>query len=206
MELAVLTGDLVRSSELSDDALSNAMDTLADAAGQIADWNGQDVQFTRNRGDGWQACISMPQYALRATLFFATALKAQHKSIETRISIATGAGRIAPDQDLNSASGPVFVASGRGLDAMVKSRVITFGETGANAGFARMCEHLANGWTHAQSRAVHLALPSKSPPRREIAELLGISRQAVDQSLEAAGFAALNEALAMAEAQKGVGP
>ena len=51
-ELAVLTGDIVRSSKLSPEALDAAMEALARGAAAMAAWEGgRDAAFTRFRGD-----------------------------------------------------------------------------------------------------------------------------------------------------------
>jgi hypothetical protein len=64
----------------------------------------------------------------------------------------------------------------------------------------RLADHIAQGWTRAQARAVCAMLPPGAGPRRIAADRLGVSRQAVDQALRAAGFAAIEAALEQIEA------
>ena len=63
----------------------------------------------------------------------------------------------------------------------------------------RLADHIAQGWTRAQARAVCAMLPPGAGPRRVAAERLNISRQAVDQALWAAGFPAIEAALEQIE-------
>lgn len=196
MKLAVLTGDLVRSSDLTPPQLNTAMTALQNAATTVASWQSDTATFARNRGDGWQLCLTDPKYALRTALYLATALRLEKPDITTRIAVATGAGTVTGD-DLNTAHGPAFVASGHALDTMKPP--VLLAATGKTNATARLLDHIASGWTQAQARAMHHALSPKKPSNRKIADQLGISRQAVDQALDAAGYTAVNEALRMIE-------
>lgn len=62
-----------------------------------------------------------------------------------------------------------------------------------------LADHISQGWTPAQARAIFTMLPPGAGPRRAVAERLGISRQAVDQALHAAGFPAIDAALTQIE-------
>ena len=200
MTFAVLTGDLVRSTDLAQKRLDVAMQSLADSAEAASDWHGSSLMFSRNRGDGWQVCLARPSLALRTALYMRAALRTGGKDLSTRISIAIGVGDPGPTGDLNSASGPVFVESGRALDAIQTPMMMSFAGGGALAAAVRLADHVSQGWTTAQARAIYPMLAPVSVARREVAEALGISRQAVDQALEAAAYPALSDALDLIEA------
>ena len=53
-----------------------------------------------------------------------------------------------------------------------------------------------------QARAVAALLPPETGPRRVAADRLGLSRQAIDQALHAAGYPALLDALALLESSE----
>ncbi|MEM9344537.1 MAG: MarR family transcriptional regulator [Pseudomonadota bacterium] len=186
MHIAVLTGDLIGSTELSADQISTAF-TAIEAAAPIS----------RNRGDGWQLLLTQPATALRTALRIRAALR--RHDLTTRIAIASGVSTAPIPKDLNEATGPVFVASGRALDAMSKGTTLAHAAGGALAATTRLADHISTGWTQPQAAAMHLALSPDAPTRAEIGAALGKSRQAVDQALAAAGYPALSDALRLIE-------
>ena len=116
---AVFTGDIVRSTDLGAQALSDVMDVLVETAQAIGNWPDSTSAFVRFRGDGWQMALP-PLYAMRAALVIRAAVRATGKGHDTRIGIGIGAGTIV-DGDLARADGPAFVASGHALDALTRT-------------------------------------------------------------------------------------
>ena len=197
--IAVLTGDIVRSTDLPKERLDRAVSALQAAAETAADWHGASLLFSRNRGDGWQVFLQRPALALRTALYLRSALRAEGKDMSTRISAATGTGDPGDTGDLNAASGPVFVASGRGLDKIEPPAMMAFAGGGATGAVFRLSDHVSNSWTEAQARALGPFLAPDPPTQSEVADRLGITRQAVAQALDSAGYHALSDALAMIE-------
>ena len=197
---AVITGDFVASAEIGPAALDAAMRVLAEAAGEMARWAGGPLHFTRNRGDGWQVCLARPGFDLRAALIFRARLRRDTAQWETRAGLARGPVTLGAG-DLNSASGPAFVASGRALDAIARPALWAHADGGALAAATRLADHLSQGWTRAQARALAPMLVPDPPTHATVAEALGISRQAVSQALDAAGFDAIATALALIETE-----
>ncbi|WP_116130991.1 MarR family transcriptional regulator [Tropicimonas sp. IMCC34043] len=201
MAVSVLTGDIVASTALPHALQEDLVRALAGCAEAMEPWHGRSLLFTRQRGDGWQVVLARPELALRSALFFQSAVRALGKGLATRISIATDEGDAGPGPDLNSATGPAFVASGRGLDAMEPPEQICHVAGGALGAAVRLADHIAQGWTAAQARALHPMLTPLTPPRHaDIARDLQITHQAVTQALDRAGFAPLSAALDMIEA------
>jgi hypothetical protein len=197
--LAVLTGDLIASQRLEPGRLDAALAALANAAADISRWAGcAGARFGRFRGDGWQLALPRPALALRAALSLRAALRAEGKALATRIAIATGPGS-PPGPDINAETGPVYVASGRALDALRPPATMILAERGALGAAMRLADHVSAGWTQAQARAIRLALPPGSRTQAAIAAELGISRQAARQALVGAGLPALADALALIE-------
>ncbi|SFC04178.1 hypothetical protein [Tropicimonas isoalkanivorans] len=196
MRIAVLTGDIVESTAMPADRQEAVIVALQTASRDAADWQGADLRFTRQKGDGWQLVLTRPRLSLRLSLFLQSAVRALGKGLATRISIAEGEGAVPAGPDLNSATGPVFVASGRGLDALegdVRFRHASGGPLAAAVGLA---DHISQDWTPPQARAIHPMLTPFDPPRHsDVADHLGISRQAVSQALDAAGYGPLSTAL-----------
>lgn len=199
-DIAVLTGDIVQSMRMDAASLSNALEYLDNLSSRIAVWQtpAQPAMFTRNRGDGWQIVVPQPELALRAALYLQAGLVSRHDGMRSRISIATGPGSLPRDGDLNAASGAAFVASGRALDAM-KGAQMVYAAGGALGAATRLADHIAQGWTVAQARAVHHMLWPRDRTRVAVAAEIGVTRQAVDKALHSAGFPALDDALAMIE-------
>ncbi len=198
-EFAVLTGDIVDSSSLGAAALDASMAALRDAAGALRGWPpGMAAHFARRGGDGWQVALDRPALAFRAALYLQAVLRREDADRATRIALATGTGQLRGG-DLNAASGAAFTASGRLLDAIPRHALMAHAAGGAAAAALRLADHLAQQWTQAQARALCELLPPDPGPRSDAAERLGITRQAVDQALWAAGYPALIEALGYLE-------
>lgn len=196
---AVLTGDLIASSDLSSADLDRAFRALRTAGDEIATWQDADVRLTRFRGDGWQICLSRPELALRAALLMRAALRAEGRRFATRIATATGPGNPGDSDKLSGATGPVFVASGRALDALAERTTMRHASGGAIGAAVRLADHISRDWTQVQAEAMVIFLRAAPPTRAEAGKMLRKSRQAVDQALSAAGFNAIDDALRMIE-------
>ncbi len=208
MKWAVLTGDIIDSSGLTPDELDELMRTLDTVAGEISGWEHSETSatqsaFARRGGDGWQIAVNRPHMALRASLYVLARIRTISEDSETRLAVATGDG-LVPDQtdlDLNSAHGDAFTASGRLLANLPTRRKLACATGGTLDAVYRLADHISQGWTQTQAQSVALMLPPGSGPRRVAAEKLGVSRQSVDQTLHAAGYPALEDALNLIEAE-----
>ncbi len=201
--IAVLTGDLIASTDQKASVVDTAMGRIRVAAEAVARWPGNsDTRFTRFRGDGWQVCLAAPQYCLRAALFVAATLRADDIRMETRISIALGTADTLGTADLSDASGEAFQLSGRQLDGM--SRTARIALTGTGIGdrdriIARQMFERASRWTQPQAEAMALYLHPDNPTLNDIAERLGITPQAVNYRLGGGGAANLRTNLQLWE-------
>ncbi len=196
---AVLTGDIVDSTGLSVGELEATLKAIGAASDAIGAWPGVSVVgFARRGGDAWQMAFDAPVFALRAALYVNACIRRLDKARASRMAMATGAGQM-PGQDPNAAHGAAFTASGRLLDSLPSGRHLDHAAGGAEAAAARLADHIAQGWTQAQARALAEQLPPGAGTRAEAAGRLDISRQAVDQALWAAGFPAIEAALSALE-------
>ncbi len=193
----VLTGDIVASSRLSASELTAALDAIEGAAAVLRPSLGT-VSFARNRGDGWQIAITEPRYQARLAVLIEAELRALGEAFSTRIAIAEGDGIVPPDGDLNGASGPVFTTSGQLLDGLAGAR-IAHAAGGALDAALRLLDHLSEGWTPAQARAIAPMLRIEPPTQTAAASEIGITRQSLAQALASAAYPAIVEALAMIE-------
>lgn len=191
----VLTGDIVASSEMNVEALNETLESLSAASKDICGWPGVTrCGFARRGGDAWQLAFDAPALGLRAALYLVACTRRLEKGRATRVAMAVGEGHL-PGGDPNAAYGEAFTASGRLVEALPAGRYLDDATGGPTAAVARLADHIAQDWTPSQARAMVEQLPPGAGPRAEAAKRLGITRQAVDQALWAAGFPAIEGAL-----------
>ena len=187
---AVLTGDIVKSSQLPEGGLDRIFANLQHAADVIAGWQDAPTYLTRNRGDGWQMAVA-PRFALRAVFAARAAVRMADKRFDTRIALAIGDGAI-PGPTLADARGPVFTASGQALEAMPRRRdMVVAGDQGTLAIALRLSEEIIKRWTEAQAAVALRALDPLGPTQETIAAALELSQQGVQKHIEASGVDAL---------------
>ncbi|MBI1172140.1 hypothetical protein GC209_12125 [bacterium] len=202
--IAVLTGDLIASTKAEGAAVDRAMQTLARAARMIGGWAGHDTRFTRFRGDGWQIYLARPGLVLRAMLFLTAYMRAADTGLATRMAIAIAPYDRLGEAGLSGASGLAFERSGRELDRMRRHDTLAFAAGPAawepwQGAVLTLAEWQAGRWTREQAEAMAMALDPLAPTQDQIAQSLGITRQAVQARLKGAGLAALHAALAAFE-------
>lgn len=196
---AVLTGDLIGSTEAGAEGLRISMQIVSGVASEIGTWPGStDTRFTRSRGDTWQLVLRKPGDALRAVLLLHARLRAEAQGIPTRISIGIGKVDSLGTENLSDAAGPAFTASGQGLEQMHRQQRLTI-ECGRLTPFLQailtLADEMTRRWTREQAEAMCLALQPGTPTLAEMAERLVISKQAVNYRLSGAGLRAIRQAL-----------
>lgn len=206
-ELAVLTGDIIRSTKLAPQALDAAMAALASGAEAMSCWPGaRPAFFTRFRGDGWQCMAPSPELALRAMLFLRAHLRALPGSADTRISVGHGLATLPENGNLAAAGGPAFELSGRGLDTMSRPEqfAVAWADPPASAALTvavfALTDEISRLWTERQAETLIETLAPGDAAQREIADRRGVSQQAIAKRLSAGGDWAIQKALAAVEA------
>jgi hypothetical protein len=196
--IAILTGDLIGSTTASSAAVEATMQIIAHCATQI----GQQADFTRFRGDGWQMRVDQPGDCLWACLLILARLRTDPQALGCRIAVGIGEEVPCPDaRDLSTAMGPAFTASGRALDRMKPDELLALDGLPSIDPFRKLAftvaADLAGRWTTGQAEAMALKLDPESPAderlsNEAIARQLGITRQAVDARLRAADYPLLD--------------
>ena len=199
---AVLTGDIVDSSALTGTEIDTTLGAIRDALSDMPPWTGA-TGFARRAGDAWQVVLTDARHSLRAALLIRASLRRLDGDRTTRIAMAKGDGALPKSafDNPNEAHGPAFTASGRLLETLSDPIHMAHASGGALDAAWILADRIAAGWTQAQARALCEMLPPDPGPRSAAASRLGISRQAVDQALHAAGFPALEAALTALEAE-----
>ena len=106
--VAILTGDLIGSTEAPPKAVERSMQIIADCASEI----GQRTDFTRFQGDGWQMRLVQPGDCLWACLLILARLRIETGAPGTRIAVGIGEEYPTDAKTLATAMGPAFTASG----------------------------------------------------------------------------------------------
>jgi len=181
---AVLTGDLIDSTRASRAEVDSSLD-------RIAKLYGADHGFSRFRGDGWQILLDHPGKGLWAMVRIAAELRSSG-GLESRIALGLGPVTHFNLDDLSSASGPAFIASGRTLSGMPKRERLGLAGTGVDILHSRlvvMIDERMSKWSIEQATAVAIAMETfPMRTQAEIADMLGISRQAVAARHASSGF------------------
>lgn len=205
--LAVLTGDVIRSTRLAPEALDAVMAGLAAGAAAMSAWEGAEpARFTRFRGDGWQCLAPSPPRALRAALFLRAHVRALDGDADTRVAVGIGPGSLPARGGLAAASGPAFEVSGRSLDGLRAPEQFAVawpapppGAALTGAVFA-LADEISRLWTARQAETLIETLAPGDAAQREIAGKRGVSQQAIAKRLSGGGDWALQRALAALEA------
>lgn len=193
----VLTGDLIASTQAGQDAVDGAMAVLEGIARHEAEISGLDIRFARYRGDGWQMYCPEAARVFRLTVLVLANLHSRPALAQTRLSVATGDVTALPTTGLASASGEVFSLSGRELDGIGTERLVFSSQTEDAKWQRPLFTYLnwqSSRWSPQQAEAVTLAFYQNPPNRRDLAQKLGISRQAATARLDGAGFEPLWDA------------
>ncbi|MCC5808166.1 MAG: hypothetical protein JJU00_17700 [Opitutales bacterium] len=170
---AVLTGDVVRSSEAGKAALRRLPGLLRGAGKAAADIlpdagvSGIDIF----RGDSWQIFVRDPSAALHAALLVRSFLLGGgargEPAWDTRVAFGFGTVDRLDKRKVSRSQGAAFAASGAALDSLADSRArmaVAADEPGEpRAGtFARanvlLLDALVQNWTSKQAWAVHGAI------------------------------------------------
>ncbi|SLN54004.1 hypothetical protein [Roseisalinus antarcticus] len=195
---AVLTGDLIASRTAGTAAVEAAMGALQSCARDLGDELGADLRFTRFRGDGWQLHLTDTSRVLDVMLALVAGLRVAETGLGTRIAAGLGPVETLGTADLSDATGEAFFVSGDLLERIGVRRRLAIGGAGIGpwqVAVVDLLDHIAFGWSAAQAEAVALAATPARPTQDEISGRLGITRQAVQARLAAAGEAHLQTAL-----------
>ncbi len=194
--IAVLTGDIVKSSALSRDEREALFAGLRAGAAALEVLQGEAPRFERFSGDSWQM-LAAPRFALRACLIMRAFIRQESKAFETRISVGIGAVEPLSNEGLGASDGPAFQASGRGLQALKGAQY--FNINTPDLSIFILSDEISKRWTQAQARVLAYALMLPRPTQEAVAGKIGISQQSVRNHLTAAGEPALQAALADVE-------
>jgi hypothetical protein len=207
--VAVLTGDIVRSSHLEPAVRRRMAGTIRASVREAQKAFGKKIiPYLADifRGDSWQLVVMDPSLGTRVGLFLRAYLRGlpPGRRLDSRIAVGVGTVSSIPHGSISEGSGRAFEVSGEALDTMPKHRrYVIAGDNGlvleACMVVCALIDSRSRTWTPPQSRAVAYATQGLS--QEEIASRWtgGITQQAVAKHLAAAGWHGLREGLEFIE-------
>jgi hypothetical protein len=195
MTYSVFSGDIVKSTQLTSDAIDDAMRLIETT---LRSRTNDDIRFTRYRGDGWQAVLQNPWNALDNALALIANLRV--RGFYSRIAIGVDEVEHLGSTDLSDARGLAFMASGHALDQMQRGQILAL--AGAKIGnedkaIAALLDERISRWTREQAEAVTKSMDPSATTAKESAVSLGITPQAMSDRLYNAGFPSMWYALTL---------
>jgi hypothetical protein len=207
---AVITGDIVGSSDLTADERGRLPDLLRAAHRGVQERLQANVLYPIDLfgGDSWQMYLPRPEQALAVATHFRAGLLAD-TGITTRLALAVDTIDFLNTENLSESDGAVFRRSGRTLRELRHDETaIILPESDEPVAqiaadlIARTVNFLARSWTRAQAQAiVHSTggvLAGESLSQSRIGEAWTpkpISQQAVARHLQSAGWDILEATL-----------
>jgi len=200
---AVITGDIVGSTNLTTEQLASLRKTLHET---VRNFNRNEDRVLKGpeffRGDSWQVLLNKPGFALNLTLLIQANL-IEKLNVQTRAAI--GIGPITSmDKTLATSVGEAFTLSGHALEN-ITGNVRLSGALPGSAGPLRrwfpailhICGGLASSWTRRQAEAMGLWLSLVQPTHEAIAQRLkpSVTKQSVGDILTSANWHYLYEAM-----------
>lgn len=210
--VAVLTGDIVRSSLLTGGERDQLLELLSGLPDSLASafLGSGPYRIDVFRGDSWQLLVPQAALAPRVGLYFRARLRADFEDLrlDSRVGLGIGPADVPADSDLGSADGPAFRLSGQALEALGEgsgmrlefpSEIDSLLVDSFNV-LLRLVDLQIERWTPKQAFAVARALTGLTQQR--IAERwpgAPISQQAVAQHLDRAGWHGVERAVEFLE-------
>jgi hypothetical protein len=195
MIYSILSGDIVKSTRLSQAALDGAMTLIHKT---LQGRHHDSIHFTRYRGDGWQAASARPFDALENAIAVLANLRVD--GFCSRIAIGIGTVDNLGTTDLSDARGAAFTASGHALDRMQRGQTLAIAGDGIgneDKAIVALLDERISRWTREQAEAVAKSLSPQKTTDKESAKSLGITPQAMSDRLHGAGFPSIWYALTL---------
>lgn len=182
-----------------------AFDALLSVDEKIRTWHGEGdaPRFERFRGDGWQAVVLRPVFALRAACLFYAAARSVDRESATRIAVGIGRVSSFSGMSLGASDGEAFRLSGRLLDELPRSLVIGANVAAGNTellsgwteGAFQLAGVLCEQWTPKQAKVMCSLLLPDPPSQSQLGKQLGVTQQTVQRHFDSARGAVLLSAI-----------
>lgn len=191
---AVLTGDIVKSRDLSSGQTRKLQQRLKSAAMDFQTVFSDTVvgKLGITRGDGWQVALQKPEYALRFALFIRAVIKAEFQT-DTCVSMGIGPAELVKDNIIES-TGLAFERSGLGLESLKNKNIRMAYCSHEITGRLESAESLLVSWldllitpgTEKQASLLKEVLIKLK--QDDVAEKMGLVQSTVSEGLKAVGW------------------
>lgn len=200
---AVLTGDVIASSELSGKIRKKLPEDLSAIFNEVHILlnigRGEQHEFQIFRGDSFQGLLRSADKAFDAALAVRALLRYRSEAtldhmIDSRISIGIGSVDFLPARS-SEGDGEAFRLSGQHLDNFKKNRAlgIITADKDKNREFETACalaDFIISRWTRSQAEIIPMLIEGKT--QNEIAAELEIAQSAVSYRVKSSGWHGLN--------------
>jgi hypothetical protein len=187
--VAVITGDIVNSRELTSQWILTLKDALASLPRKDAKWE-------IFRGDSFQ--IELPIAEALMNAFYIKACIKTMKGADVRMSIGLGKKNTSTAK-VTEANGEAYINSGEAFDTLksaklnmvIKSPSAKFDED-INL-YLKLASITMDGWSPAAAEVVKLMLENDNEKQDKIAEISGKSQSSISEALKRAHFTEMME-------------
>ena len=202
---AVLTGDIINSSDIEGEGKDLLIKSLKDAFKTVKKNIKSEKPFPSFnifRGDSFQGVLPEPSDALKAALLIRTSLiriSTNEKDANWDARVAIGIGAIDYlSENISESDGPAYRNSGPVLDEMKGDNKLAIKTPDQNhnrefSALSALLDAVMNKWTPQQAEIVFRLLQNQ--PKKKIGKELDISQAAVHYRVKAAGWFAVEEFL-----------
>ena len=182
--IAIITGDIVNSTDISGNNWVNQMQEVLKLEGA------EDTDWTIFGGDSFQMRINQPTVSISKAIFLYAEMYGKY-GIEIRQSI--GIGDLAYDSGkLATSNGSAFRYSGRGLKKIGKNRITVVSESGDFDLLTRtmlsLAEKIMESWTSRMAYIFYTKMNHPEKTQKELARILDVGQSVISESLSRSGY------------------
>ncbi len=200
---AVLTGDVVDSSQLGAEQRRALPRVLKEAARQLQKTFPKAIPspIAVFRGDSWQLIVSEPALSLRAGLLFRSCVIASSGAglrLDTRMAIAVDTIDFVPSGRVSEGDGPAYRASGEALDKLAGGIRMSFIGPGTPALLTAtigLLDAIVQDWTALQALAIKGRLRGLTQAEIAVGWPEAITQQTVARHLARAHWPVVEDVL-----------
>ncbi|MFI3314667.1 MAG: SatD family protein [Rikenellaceae bacterium] len=176
---AIITGDIVNSSQIVGYDRTLILDTIKRLAGELSQLGLDGIEMYR--GDSFQMVVRSPENALLIAILTRASLRARDRRCDARIAI--GVGTVEYNSiDIVTSDGEAYRNSGREFDNLKKRRLaISTPWTDVNEELnvsTAFADDIITNWSDAQANVIFMSLSEKIT-QKEIAQRLNKKSQSV---------------------------
>jgi len=183
----VITGDIVNSSQLSEEEHKTCLHQIEQMISKLND--SFDARGDVFRGDEFQVFVPNPKNALRCAVLLRLTLMTSVKSADARVSVGIGEYKDIEDELRKTARGEAFELSGRTLNNMEEERLkVTLPKTNElkleTQLLVKYLDFIITGLSEKQAEVLLPRILSPELTQEKLSEKTGIKRRSLASRLQ----------------------